>query len=98
MLVEVLFDDVFNWQIFINSGILDQDVEPAEYVLGLCKKLFNLCIFGNICLECDRLPTNSGNFINHAICASQQRFAIGSFFARCVVDDYSGTLGSFVTS
>jgi hypothetical protein len=64
--VEVLLGDDFKRQIFINSGIVDQDVESAEYVLRLGKKTFDFCLSGNICLYCDLLTARASNFINHA--------------------------------
>lgn len=56
MLAEVFFVDLFERAEFITTGIVDEDVDVAEVILGLFEKTIDVGLFGDIGLNDKSFP------------------------------------------
>jgi hypothetical protein len=78
MPVKFLFRDPLEWRKFIDAGVIDQNVQPAECLLRLCENFLDIDRLCDIALHGDRFAALGLNVRNDALSA---------FLARGIVDD-----------
>src|SRR5437879_12834009 len=78
LLVEVLFGDAFERRGLVNSGVVDEDVEPAECPLRLGEETLDVCLLRDVCLHRNGLAASAYNLRDQVV---------GALLARGVVDD-----------
>src|SRR5689334_412226 len=82
--MKMLRRDIFEREEFVDAGIVDEDVEPAEGLLRFCEEPANVCFVREVRLNGDCLA---------AIAIDLADDAIRALFAGAIVDDHRSSLG-----
>jgi len=53
----------------LNAGIVDENVQCAEFIHYPGEHLFNLLLIRNVCVHTDRAPALRSDRFNHGLCA-----------------------------
>ena len=85
MFVEVFLGDVLQWDKLVDAGVVNEDIELAEGLLGFGKETFNVHLPSYVCPHCDRFSALFCNFVHDTI---------RSLLAGGIVNDHCGTFGS----
>ena len=80
----MLLGDAFQRQKFVDTCVVDQNIESAECFLRLREEALDLRLFCYVGLHSNGLSTVACNLVDHAV---------GPLFAGGVVDDHGGALG-----
>ena len=65
--MEVLFCDCVQRGELVDSGVIDQNVDPPEGLVSFAKQMFDVLFFGNIALYCNCFPAVTGDLIDDAV-------------------------------
>src|SRR5438034_11801951 len=67
LLVEVLFGDAFERRGLVNSGVVEEDVEPAECPLRLGEETLDVCLLRDVCLHRNGLAASAYNLRDRVV-------------------------------
>ncbi len=63
--MEVLAGDAIEGRELVDAGIVHQDIELAELLLGFGKQPLDVGLLGHVGLDGDRLAALAGDFLDH---------------------------------
>ena len=77
--MELLLGDFFQRHEFVNSGVVDQEVDLAEGFLRFSEQPLDFWLLRNVALDSDCFSAALTDFVNHAICVLLGRSVVNNY-------------------
>src|SRR5215469_9060255 len=82
--VKPLLGYFFEWSKFVNTGVINQDIDFTERFLRFTEEPLDLCLLRDVCLDRDCGSATLCDFVHHTV---------RILFRRGVIDDYGCAFG-----